>query len=270
MKKVLSVVLACALSLSLCSCSLFGGGKKSSPAKSSVEETTVAATLPENPTADDYVKAKIDIELPFEGDFQITGEKNLKNAKAHSRLPQLVMESDVARKINLEISANYESELQTYKQPADNRPMDRIDYVCYLNGKVLSLVIEHRTVEPPNSYFSVYNINTETGKTMSGDEVVALSETDINTMHKSVAKAINKVYDEMEKTAGSAATKKQIENARSVSTSDSNLESTEFFFNADKKLVVIYRYKGVNSGAIGHSVLAVSKVKMKTEAKSKK
>ena len=268
MKKILSAILVCVFAFSLCACSLFGGSDKKSKsgASSGVAETTAPL---DKTKAESYVSTALEKKLPFSGDFQITGEKGLKNALVPNRMPQLMLNSDDARRINLEITAKYKAQMQTLKRPADDHPMDRIDYVCSLNGNILSLVIEHRTVEEiPNSFFDVYNLDIETGKQLTGADIVAGSTTELKKTWEHAKEKINKIYDAMEKNADSA-TRSKIANARQVSTSDESLELCEYYFNAKKNLVIIYHYKGVN-GAIGYAVLDVTKATVKEEKKNDK
>ena len=268
MKKILSAVLVCALAFSMCSCSMFGGSDKKS--KSSTGSGVAETTAPLDKTkAESYVSTALEKKLPFSGDFQITGEKGLKNALVPNRMPQLMLDGDAARRINLEITAKYRVQLKTKQRPADDHAVDRVDYVCTLNGNILSLVIEHRTVEEvPNSFFDVYNFDIETGEQLTGADIVAASTTELKKTRNYAKEKINKIYDAMEKDADSA-TKARIANARQVSTSDENLEQCEYYFNAKKNLIIIYHYKGVN-GAIGYAVHEVTKATMKEDKKGDK
>lgn len=262
MKKILSAMLVCILALTLCAC---GSGKKND------KGAEQSSSVPKNATAETYVTTKTEKKLPFSGDFLIKGEKDIKNKEMPSRLPEIKLDSNDAKRINLDITANFDVELKNMNSK-NGEPVNRIDYVAFLNGSLLSLVVERRTVDKAKSDFYIYNLDVLTGKQLFENDVLEMADAKKDDVKTEVSAEIKKQYDEFEKKAKTDNQKAKIETAKSDSLSETNLNNVRYYFNGDSHLVAIYRYKGVTGMTEQTSLfdLVVLKVKMKSELSGKK
>ena len=250
MKKLLYTAVAACLALSMCACA--GKGVSVSVAKSS--GTTDSAVSAQETTkalvAGDFVETKTERHLPGTFNFLITGEKRQAEGSVPNRIPRLLLTSADAQRINEEIASAYDSLLE---EAAATHPRCRIDYVAYLNGNILSLAIESRSVDTPNSTFNVYNLDVTTGKELSYEETAALSDKGLSNAQAEVIAAINELFDDM---AQNGAPNKIIEQARSSSISEENLSKVKYYFNGEGKLTAAFRYTGV-AGASDYGEIAV-------------
>lgn len=257
MKKVICAVLAGALAVSLCSCSLpFGSSGGSS--SSAVQDTTQEATK-YSQNVEDYVYDEIKYNLYFSGSFQITGEEKLDNQKVPNRMPQLSMSSADAKAINEDIHNKYQNLFDILAQSKDGKTASRTDYVAYLNDNILSLVIETRTLDSPTSGFNVYNINVETGKRLQGDEVITLSSIDAKKAQSEVKAAMNKEYDKLSEITGQS--NDAVKTAQSKSMTDDNLSKTVYYFDKARKLTAAYTFYQIAGAESTGKITTLSGVK---------
>ena len=249
MKRMIAALICGAAALSLCACA---GGGASNP-EISVAETTQEATK-YSMSIDDYVYAEVKLSLPYSGSFLITGEKDIKNEKTENRMPQLSMDSADAKEINDDIHSKYKKIFDNLEKAGSDQPVGRTDYMCSLNDNILSLIIESRSVDTPNSAFNVYNINVETGEKVSSDEIVAMSSIDAAKAKDQLTDILKTKFDNMKKVASGM--ESEIEDAESKTFADENLDSAVFYFNSDRKLVAAYRYYWV-AGAENYGEITV-------------
>ena len=98
----------------------------------------------------------------YNGAFQLTGEEPRTSETATARLPELRLDTPDAATVNAEVHERLDSLFNGY----DNNGYvnARADYTAALNGnQILSLAVETRSVDTPNSFFMVYNFNVEAG-----------------------------------------------------------------------------------------------------------
>ena len=274
MKKILCAILTAVTAFALCACtggvSKTDGSSQSSssqsiteaPEKTQPAETTEAAATTEaaenNKTVDDYVYTKVEKSLQGTPKFLITGEENV-TGESPNRIPQLSIESEDAAAINKEITEKYEDTLNSF----EGNPQGRIDYVAFLNRNVLSLAIEHRTVNTPCSYFSVYNVDVKSGKRLSTEETLQYADTSADNIRSQVRLKIDSIFDAMD--PGDSGEHIQIiETARTGSLSEENLSAVEYYFNGEGWLTAAFRYKGV-AGAESYGEIAVLNAEMADE-----
>ena len=262
MKRILSAVLVCMLALTICAC---GSGSKNG------NDSEQSSSVPKNATAETYVSTKTEKKLPFSGDFLIKGEKDIKNKEMPSRLPEIKLDSNDAKRINLDITANFDVELKNMNSK-DGKPVDRIDYAAFLNGSLLSVVIERRTVDKAKSDFYIYNLDVITGKQIFEDDVLEQADAKKDDVKTEVSAEIKKKFDELAKKAKTEEQKAKLENSKTDSLSETNLNNVRYYYNGDSHLVAVYRYKGVSGLTDQTSIfdLVVLKVKMKAELSGKK
>ncbi|MEE3404845.1 MAG: hypothetical protein VZR73_12255, partial [Acutalibacteraceae bacterium] len=139
----------------------------------------------------DYVETADEYEISYSGAFLLTNESTREKTTVPCRLPHLTIESADARAINEEIEANFGKYFREEKKylGSSDFPHPRMDYVCYLNGTILSLVTECRTTSTPDGMFGVYNIDVLTGFRLGNADL-----TDAHT-DASLGEAYGKVRD---------------------------------------------------------------------------
>lgn len=251
MKKTVCAALLCAFAASLCSCSFSGGGASEAPAETVqvTDETRVFST-----DVDDYVYPEKKVSKLYKGSFQITGEEGI-DGKSPSRMPQLNMDTRDASEINDDIHSKYDAVFKSLEAAGDSNPSPRTDYQAYLNDNILSLVIETRSVDTPNSGFNVYNINVETGQKATADDIIAMSSADRENAEKLLSAEISKKYDSLNslpdnmKSAGAEAKRKSL--------AGDNISNAVYYFNGERKLTAAYKYYWVAGAEICGAVSAL-------------
>ena len=274
MKKVLCAVLASLTALAMCACNGGSASKTTDPTQAnpprgsstskvsliSFDDNTVAPTEAttgvEEKTAEDYVITKIEKSLPGTNKFLITGEEYNGEDNMPNRIPQLTLLGDDAQNANSEILSKYSQFLEDNEEAAaGGHPLGRIDYVAFLNGKVLSLALESRSTDTPNSYFSVYNFDVTTGKALSKSEVLSVANASAQDIEGMVKDKINVIFNDMASKATSNYVQ-VVEDARNSSLSEENLSKVEYYYNADSDLTAAFRYTGV-AGAADYGEISV-------------
>ena len=268
-KPILATACALALAVSAVSLTACTGGTAGVSVASSADATdataagttssvTIYVTEPQTTQAparnvEDYVYTAEEYEIAYSGAFLLTGQDYGESDTAPARLPQLTMNSVAADKINTEIHQRLAPLFDSYRE--SEYVMGRADYVAVLNGDVLSLAIESRSVDTPNSSFLVYNINVVTGEVLSNSQVIAMSGISEYTAYDAIRSDANARCDETkEKVNNNPQLLEQLEQVRERTLSEENLSKADFFFNADGKLCGVYRYYWIagaeNYGAI--------------------
>ncbi|MBQ6154188.1 MAG: hypothetical protein IJJ15_10630 [Ruminococcus sp.] len=199
---------------------------------------------------DDYVYTKAEFFAPYYGSLKIMGEEGYEGESAPNRLPMLRIDSDDAAAINTEIENTIEDQFTTLS--SSEYTYGRIDYVAFLNGSVLSLAIEFRSVDTPTSTFHIYNIDVKTGKKLSFDQVIALTGMSTDDAYDEVSAAIEDIYSNITTTDQ---WKDFLEEQKEKSLADENLHSTQFYLNENGNLTAGYRYYGV-AGAESYGEIA--------------
>ena len=286
MKRLSAVLAACVFAASILgACTVTEPGHESD-VQSNLEQTTqldvteavteeVTEAPTEEPTTEepteaqpqystdvsDYVYTATEKSLPFGGEFLITGEGR-SSGNSPNRIPQLSIKSTDAERINKEIHSDFDGVLSDYVEAAAQHPLGRVDYVCYLNDNVLSLVIENRSVDTPNSYFKVYNLDVITGKELNGGEIASMCDIDAYDSEDELYAQIDEIFDKMKANGGANMTS-IVEKARSDTFAQENLDKFRFFFNGERHLTAAYRYAGVAGAADYGNIAVLSAVKKK-------
>lgn len=226
------------------------------PTETSLPATTVEPTTqkPEY-KAEDYVRTEKECEIKYGGSFLITGEEVGGSKTARCRQPQLTIDSADAKAVNSEIKANTDQFFDGYSKNPDY-PMGRNDYVCYINGNILSLVNEFRSTDTPNSSFLVYNFNVETGELLSNSDIMSAAGVNEAEAYKMVKGDMLPRFKELEGKASNPTLESQIETVQSRTLASENVTKSDFFLNGDGKLCACYRYYWV-AGAENYGALAV-------------
>lgn len=271
------IALAVASAAALTGCS-GNGGIEVSTVTTAPTETTAATTEPATaepattepateaePTTkpvvhapEDYVVTRTQQEIPYQGEFLLTGEKYGDTETALCRLPRLTLTSEDAKAINSDIAEKFDS---TYTNCTNSDySLGRVDYICALNGDILSLPIEMRSVDTPNSFITVYNINVDTGKKLTADEVAAAAGTTMDAVYDLIRADVKARCDETKgKLTESGGTNVEhnlalLEEVRQRSLTDENLSKAEVFIDKDGVLNATYRYYWV-AGAENYGAL---------------
>ena len=213
--------------------------------------TTVAPTT-EAPArrVEDYVITAKERQIAYNGAFQLTGEEPRTSETATARLPELRLDNPDAAAVNAEIHERLDSLFNGY----DNNGYvnARADYTAALNGnQILSLAVETRSVDTPNSFFMVYNFNVETGNRLTRDEVAAIAGTTTQDVLGEIIDDINTRCDNLDVSGGML---DQMERSRARSLAQENLDQAQFFFDENGVLNAVYRYYWI-AGAENYGAL---------------
>lgn len=213
--------------------------------------TTVAPTT-EAPArrVEDYVITAKERQIAYNGAFQLTGEEPRTSETATARLPELRLDNPDAAAVNAEIHERLDSLFNGY----DNNGYvnARADYTAALNGnQILSLAVETRSVDTPNSFFMVYNFNVETGNRLTRDEVAAIAGTTTQDVLDEIIDDINTRCDNLDVSGGML---DQMERSRARSLAQENLDQAQFFFDENGVLNAVYRYYWI-AGAENYGAL---------------
>ena len=213
--------------------------------------TTVAPTT-EAPAhrVEDYVITAKERQIAYNGAFQLTGEEPRTSETATARLPELRLDNPDAAAVNAEVHERLDSLFNGY----DNHGYvnARADYTAALNGnQILSLAVETRSVDTPNSFFMVYNFNVETGNRLTRDEVAAIAGTTTQDVLGEIIDDINTRCDNLDVSGGML---DQMERSRARSLAQENLDQAQFFFDENGVLNAVYRYYWI-AGAENYGAL---------------
>lgn len=213
--------------------------------------TTVAPTT-EAPArrVEDYVITAKERQIAYNGAFQLTGEEPRTSETATARLPELRLDNPDAAAVNAEVHERLDSLFNGY----DNNSYvnARADYTAALNGnQILSLAVETRSVDTPNSFFMVYNFNVETGNRLTRDEVAAIAGTTTQDVLDEIIDDINTRCDNLDVSGGML---DQMERSRARSLAQENLDQAQFFFDENGVLNAVYRYYWI-AGAENYGAL---------------
>lgn len=224
-------------------------GESSSAISATGGSSTTETTAPPDRRAEDYVKTEAEYEIDYKGTLLIEGDKENTGDTSLARLPQLTIDSADAKAINKEIHEKFDKEFAEYEKDNGHVWM-RIDYAPTLNGKVLSLAIESRTADSPASGFVIYNIDVETGKALSYQDIAALAGLTIDEANAYVIADINARCDETEAKLTDDNLKAQLKEVREKSVSDENMAKNAYYLDEDGKLTAAYRYYWIAGGGI--------------------
>ena len=159
-------------------------------------------------------------------------------------------ERQIAYTVNAEIHERLDSLFNGY----DNNGYvnARADYTAALNGnQILSLAVETRSVDTPNSFFMVYNFNVETGNRLTRDEVAAIAGTTTQDVLGEIIDDINTRCGNLDVSGGML---DQMERSRARSLAQENLDQAQFFFDENGVLNAVYRYYWI-AGAENYGAL---------------
>ena len=189
----------------------------------------------------DYVYTEKELQLPFYGALIITGEEAPEDSyMATNRLPQLKIDSSDAKAINKEIIEKFGEHFERYEGTVPEHSVGRVDYVAFQNGDVLSLAVEMRSVDTPSSMYGIYNINVKTGKRVSKEALVSMSDVSLEEAYDLIRDNIEEKFQNLNN-INMEGQEEIIKSTKADSLADENVEAAEFYFNGDGKLVAIYR-----------------------------
>ncbi len=249
LKKAICALLIGAFAVSLCSCSSKTVASKGG--KTATEERTEPTTL-YNMVVDDYVYSEKKVSKLYSGDFYITGETNLEKDHYPSRMPQLDMDTKDASEINDDIHKKYMKIFENLEKADDSNLLPRTDYKVYLNDNILSIIIETRSIDTPNSGFNVYNIDVETGQKVDKAKLISLSNANKQAVEKQLKDIIGKRFESLKNVQGQESI---ADEAKRKSLSGGNIDDAVYYFNEDRKLCAAYRYYWI-AGAENYGAIA--------------
>lgn len=133
----------------------------------------------------DLVYTMYEIKLYSENKFDI-----------NINIPAININSDVAKKINTEIDNIFGSKANSVVQSKEALSIYNIDYVAYLNGNILSLVIKATLKEldyQQRVIIKTYNYNIATNEEVSLQTLMTRKNLDRNYVYNKIIKEIDEV-----------------------------------------------------------------------------
>lgn len=243
-KPILTAACAAALVFSAAACQTQTvSSSKADTSELSAADTTVAQTTVEPTTTaperhvEDYVITAKEYQIDYSGAFLLTGEESRSSETATARFPQLLQNAPDADAMNAELHERFDRTFDEYNN--STYVSGRTDYVASLNNRILSLAVESRSVDTPNSDFWVYTADVDTGKRLTRDEIAAIAGTTTQDVLNEVIDDINARCDN---TTFSGDMLEQLDKVRIRSLEQENLDKAEFFFDSDGVLNVTYGY----------------------------
>ncbi len=254
-KPIMTAACAAALVLGAAACGTPTPVSKADMPQTTASDTTetgaaTAAVTTVAPTTEAPARRVEDYQIAYNGAFQLTGEEPRTSETATARLPELRLDNPDAAAVNAEIHERLDSLFNGY----DNNGYvnARADYTAALNGnQILSLAVETRSVDTPNSFFMVYNFNVETGNRLTRDEVAAIAGTTTQDVLGEIIDDINTRCDNLDVSGGML---DQMERSRARSLAQENLDQAQFFFDENGVLNAVYRYYWI-AGAENYGAL---------------
>ena len=191
-------------------------------------------------TAEDYVSTCREYIAHYRSAMILAGGNENSSETTICRLPQLNTDLKAASSINQEIHNNFDKTFDEYTTIDEQFiPADWIDYRCYLNSSVLSLIIERRTTNTPNSFFYVYNIDVISGEQLYNDDIINCSSVSSDKANELLKDEIEEIYADVQ---GEWVTDDMLKNAKNKTLSSEYLDKVSMYLNEDGKLCAAYRY----------------------------
>lgn len=164
----------------------------------------------------------------YGGWFYITGQETYTTQEVTNRLPMVMLDSPDAQKVNEEI----QSTSSDFFEDVNNDEMivgNHTDFVTALNGDILSLATE--TAYQNDHLFRVYNFDVSTGKLISNEDVVALSDVSLEQAQQMIIDGASEQY------------KRKYDSdypQKDLDITASNVSGAKYYYNSDKQLVALY------------------------------
>ena len=217
-------------------------------------DKTEATSTPGNDSDGEYVYTAKEYSAPFSGSFGITGETDISGDNIRNRIPLLKIDSEDAAAINAEIKNDFETELGS--ETADGTDThSRTDYIAPVNGEILSLVIENRTMDTPQSSFWVYNINTQSEENVDKSalfEQAGIPEDEaLDKIRADIEERFSTLPDDYSSTNYAA-------EAKEASLAEENLELTDYYLGENGSLFAVYILHWVAGAEIYCTLLNLS------------
>lgn len=229
--------------------------------ESATEPVTETATVPaeeiplvkNESLTSQYVYDYLTDNGPYTGNFYCTEESGYDFTDATNRLPQLNIDSEDAKEINEYLVERYSGFFARERYSEE-----RVDYVVFQNGNILSLAVEQHYVNNNSYDICVFNIDVSTGKKLDSSEVVALSDATVQDVYDIITEDVETFY------ADTIANIPQLQepqwteslNETKTQTLDKeNLEQAVWYFNGNGKLVVIYKMYWIAGAGINTEFL---------------
>ena len=244
-KPIFTAACAAALVFSAAACQTqTASSSKADTSELSAADTTAAPTTVEPTTTaperhvEDYVITAKEYQIDYSGAFMLTGEEAQSSETSTARFPELLQAAPDADAANAELHERFDIAFDGYAE--GGYVGGRTDYAASLNdNRILSVAVESRSVDTPNSHFWVYTADVEAGKRLTRDEVAALAGTTTQDVLNEVIDDINARCDN---TTFSGSMLEQLDKVRARSLEQENLDKAEFFFDSDGVLNATYGY----------------------------
>lgn len=223
--------------------------KATEPTTAATEPTTVPVV---EYNAEDFVYTEYEFYMPYEVSL-LTDDSS--KVTSMSRLPGLKIDSADANVVNNEIINEYYNDFWKIAGYDSNYTNERMDYVCFCNDNILSLVIEHHIWH--TSVFSVYNFDLDTGKLLSYDEVASLGGITMDDVKNCVADEIEAKFASVEGNLGEYAYSYEYQQIQNDCYTAENLNKTKCYYDENGQLMAVYDYYWIAGSGYGRDLTSI-------------
>lgn len=241
-------VLAVILLLAVALCGLAGcGGSEAEDAVEAApaitpEETAAPTETPESPaeTEEPAEEEAVEAPEPVTVDLEnlVTDAYNESVGNMRFAIPQINIDTDAVEAINQEIWGTLYTGVAEELVSSGSGGSQYISYEWYVNGSILSLVIECDPYDVDTLDFYVYNVDITTGAALTKEELVSAYGMSESDYFESVRKALYSdnydVYEEFCAYVGTDFVNEQL----SKTISEDNVNAAQPFVNGDGQLCV--------------------------------
>ena len=185
-------------------------------------------------SADYYVRTRVNKSYLF-------GYNQNNNWVVSIRIPELLLTSTDAENVNKEIRNNFDELVNYCDNSSPTSPPDlfEIDYECFINGDILSLVINQDFMSNSFVQYYTYNFNVKTGKRVYNSYILNYLGVSPETARAEIINAVC-TDDCYYFPDSNAFIRSQIEDSMQKSLTNTNLNRAVYFISGSGMLGAIY------------------------------
>lgn len=203
---------------------------------------TEPETTPETEPETEAKKSEIGTVGDYVGVARETSFTAENGAESKFRIPEILLESDDASDANDEIEERYGAIITDLEESGSANNYNFLDFDSYLNGEILSVVINSKYAYTNVYQYSVYNFSVTTGKRLT---------------NRTLCKELGTTWDEMKSLLSDALKEEYVKNFPSFEGTDfqyttlssSNLEASQLYLGSFKTVMAVCTlYTGAGAG----------------------
>ena len=183
-------------------------------------------------------------------DIQEEKDEEHKKYNIDIKLPVFNVKGDVVAEFNKTTQSIFADKANDILTKSEKQTIYGIEYVAYLNEKILSLVIKSTLKEgnnPQRIIVQTYNYNIETGEKVTLNEIIESKEIDLKEVNEKIEKQVKEANKQAEAISealsqlGQSVYMRDLDNAMYVTDN-----VTHFFVGLDGQIYIVYPYGNTN------------------------